>query len=158
MYWSNIFIIPIKNKYFKNPFLNHPAHYVLESSSSTANMYLIKTNEKLLAKYGDLFKEGSGSSGHGEGGGNGNCSPLKVGGDKCTGFIVVGSYTKDGKIVCGHNSFDNFISGQNFNIILDVNPTKGNRFLMQCAPGYISSQTENKTASTRARFPPIKNN
>ena len=102
---------------------------------------LIKTNEKLLAKYGDIFKEGSGSSGHGEGGGGGSAA-LKVGGDKCTAFIVVGSYSKDGKIVCGHNSFDNFISGQNFNIILDVNPTKGNRFIMQCAAGYISSQTD----------------
>jgi len=101
----------------------------------------IKGNEKLLAKYGDLFKEGSGASGHGEGGG-GNGNVNRVGGDKCTGFIAVGSYTKDGKIVCGHNSFDNFISGQNFNFILDVNPSKGNRFIMQCAAGYISSQTD----------------
>jgi hypothetical protein len=103
---------------------------------------LIKNNDKLASKYGELFKEGSVSSGHGEGG------ALKVGGDKCTAFIVVGSYTKDGKIVCGHNSFDNFISGQNFNIILDVNPTKGNRFLMQCAAGYISSQTDYYVTST----------
>ncbi len=108
---------------------------------------LIKGHEKLLKKYGDLFKEGAGASGHGEGGG-GNFNANRVGGDKCTGFIVVGSYTKDGKIVCGHNSFDNFISGQNFNFILDVNPSKGNRFIMQCAAGYISSQTDYYVTST----------
>jgi hypothetical protein len=105
---------------------------------------LIKDHEKLFNKYGNLFKEGSSASGHGEGGG----MRAGAGTDKCTGFIVVGSYTKDGKIVCGHNSFDNFISGQHFNIILDVNPTKGNRFLMQCAAGYISSQTDYYVTST----------
>jgi hypothetical protein len=98
---------------------------------------LIKTNEKLLKKYGELFKEGAGASGHGEGGGK-----ARMVADKCTGFIAVGSYTKDGKIVCGHNSFDNFMSGQNYNVVCDINPIKGNRFLMQCAPGYIASQTD----------------
>lgn len=96
---------------------------------------LIKENAKLSAKYGDLFKEGSTSS-HGEGGSGGGHS------DKCTGFMAVGSYTHDGKIVTGHSTFDNFISGQYFNVVLDIKPTKGNRMLMQAAPGYISSQTD----------------
>ena len=110
---------------------------------------LIKTNEKLMKKYGDLFIEGAGASGHGEGGAKGDQSKKpSPRGDKCTGFIAVGSYTKDGKIVCGHNSFDNFMSGQNYNVIIDVNPTKGNRFLMQAAVGYISSQTDYYVTST----------
>ena len=110
---------------------------------------LIKDNPKLLSKYGELFKVGQGASGHGEGGGGGRINS-KAGGvaDKCTGFIAVGSYTKDGKIVCGHNSFDNFMSGQNYNVVIDVNPTKGNRFLMQAAAGYISSQTDYYVTST----------
>jgi hypothetical protein len=56
--------------------------------------------------------------------------------------MAVGSYTKDGKIVCGHNSFDNFIDGQYFNVMLDLNPDKGHRILMQTAPGCISSGTD----------------
>jgi len=123
---------------------------------------LLKGFPTLLAKYGALFGadggDGAGAAGHGEGGGgcpsstinflggfgDNGARPTKVGGaqDHCSGFIAVGSYTKDGKIVCGHNSFDNFISGQYFNMILDITPLKGNRILMQCAPGYISSQTD----------------
>ena len=102
---------------------------------------LIKGFPKLLEKYGSLFEEGSGAAGHGEGGGH-KKNTTYGGQDKCSGFIAVGSYTKDGKIVCGHNSFDNFISGQNFNVIVDITPLKGNRILMQCAVGYISSQTD----------------
>jgi hypothetical protein len=99
---------------------------------------LIHQNEKLKKKYGDLFidnlNNASASKGkHAEGGG------AK---DHCTAFMAVGSYTKDGKIVCGHNSFDNFMDGQYLNVMMDINPTKGNRILMQCAPGNISSGTD----------------
>lgn len=62
--------------------------------------------------------------------------------DKCSAFMAIGSYTHDGKIVCAHNSFDNFISGQHFNIIIDLLPDKGHRVLYQAGPGYISSQTD----------------
>lgn len=97
---------------------------------------LIKKYPALNEKYGEQFSGTSGMAAHGEGGGR-----LSKG-DKCTGFIVVGSYTKDGKIVLGHNTFDNFISGQYFNVVLDIKPSKGHRILMQAAPGYISSQTD----------------
>jgi hypothetical protein len=40
----------------------------------------------------------------------------RIGGDHCTGFMAVGSYTKDGKIICGHNTFDNFMTGTTFQI------------------------------------------
>jgi len=62
--------------------------------------------------------------------------------DRCSAFIALGDYTHDGKICCAHNSFDNFIEGQYFNNIIDINPNKGHRILFQGAPGYISSQTD----------------
>ena len=96
----------------------------------------IKTDKKIFSKYGHLFQDESGApGGHSEGGGVG-------GGDHCTGFMAVGSYTSDGKIVCGHNTFDNFITGQYFNVILDITPDKGARILMQTAPGNIASGTD----------------
>ena len=62
--------------------------------------------------------------------------------DRCSGFMAVGSYTKDKKIVCGHITFDNFITGQNYNLMIDMQPTKGARILMQSAPGKMSSETD----------------
>jgi hypothetical protein len=99
---------------------------------------LIRNSVKLNAKYGEMFKDdGSSVSGHGEGGSR----PAK---DHCTAFMAVGNYTKDGKIVCAHNSFDNFIDGQYFNVMLDITPSNknSNRILMQTAAGWISSGTD----------------
>ena len=91
----------------------------------------------------------SGKVMHGEGIRSGN----KGQNDRCTAFMAVGSYTKDGKIVCAHNSFDNFIDGQYFNVILSIKPNNANasrssnasrsaNILMQTAPGCISSGTD----------------
>ena len=126
---------------------------------------VIKNYPELDKKYGELFADGA-ASGHGEGGGvapaetnfakpaafnrsrAGGAAPIVTkylaGGsaDRCSGFMAVGSYTKDGKIVCGHITFDNFITGQYYNIMLDLQPTKGARILMQTAPGKISSETD----------------
>lgn len=101
---------------------------------------LIHANPKLNNKYGSMFSEdsSSASSGHGEGGGKYSSGQN----DRCTAFIAVGSYTKDGKIVCAHNSFDNFIDGQFANVMVDINPTNGNRILMQASPGWIYSGTD----------------
>jgi hypothetical protein len=62
--------------------------------------------------------------------------------DKCSAFMALGDYTHDGKICCAHNSFDDFISGQYFNTIIDIKPSNGHRILYQAAPGYIASQTD----------------
>jgi hypothetical protein len=105
---------------------------------------VIKDYPELDKKYGELFADGI-AAGHGEGGSN-----LKIvknyqnGGsaDRCSAFMAVGSYTKDGKIVCGHITFDNFITGQYYNIMLDLQPTKGARILMQASPGKMSSETD----------------
>ena len=62
--------------------------------------------------------------------------------DHCSAFIAVGDWTEDGKIVVAHNSFADFIDGQWANIILDLNPTNGNRFIMQTSPCWIWSGTD----------------
>jgi hypothetical protein len=62
--------------------------------------------------------------------------------DRCSAFIAVGDWTEDGKIVCAHNSFTDYIDGQFSNIVLDLNPEKGHRFIMQTSPCWIWSGTD----------------
>jgi len=62
--------------------------------------------------------------------------------DSCSAFMAVGDWTVDGKIVCAHNSFTDFIDGQYSNIILDIHPVKGNRIIMQTSPCWIWSGTD----------------
>jgi hypothetical protein len=62
--------------------------------------------------------------------------------ERCSAFIAVGDWTIDGKIVMAHNNFSNFIDGQLAKVVLDLNPTKGNRILMQGFPGWIWSGTD----------------
>jgi len=62
--------------------------------------------------------------------------------DKCSAVIAVGDWTSDGKIVTAHNSFTDYIDGQYSNIILDLNPSKGARFIMQTSPCWIWSATD----------------
>ena len=62
--------------------------------------------------------------------------------DRCSAFIANGDWTKDGKIVVGHNNFSNFVDGQFARIILDLNPSKGTRMLIQGFPGWIWSGTD----------------
>jgi hypothetical protein len=57
----------------------------------------------------------------------------------CSAFIANGSYTKDGKIVIGHNNWTDYIEGERWNVIADIKPQKGNHILMDCAPGLIHS-------------------
>ncbi|WP_183556562.1 C45 family autoproteolytic acyltransferase/hydolase [Mucilaginibacter sp. SP1R1] len=57
----------------------------------------------------------------------------------CSAFIATGRYTKDGKIVIGHNNWTDYIIGERWNVIADITPQKGNHILMDCAPGYIHS-------------------
>jgi hypothetical protein len=56
--------------------------------------------------------------------------------------MAVGDWTEDGKIVVAHNSFADFIDGQWANVILDLNPTNGHRFIMQTSPCWIWSGTD----------------
>jgi hypothetical protein len=62
--------------------------------------------------------------------------------DRCSAFMAVGDWTSDGKIVCAHNSFTDFIDGQFSNVILDIKPEKGYRMIMQTSPCWIWSGTD----------------
>jgi hypothetical protein len=57
----------------------------------------------------------------------------------CSAFIATGSYTRDGKIVIGHNNWTEYIWGQHWNVIADIIPAKGNHMMMDCMPGFIHS-------------------
>jgi len=60
----------------------------------------------------------------------------------CTAFIATGDATINGQIVAAHSSiFPHYIS-ERCNIILDVKPSKGNRFIMTCPPGSLWSQED----------------
>lgn len=75
---------------------------------------------------------------------------IGTGGDKCSAFMAIGEeYTKGGQIVCAHITFDDFMSGQFDNIILNLqtsppgtpSPTSAD-ILMQTFPGGIFSSTD----------------
>ena len=63
-------------------------------------------------------------------------------GSHCSAFVATGSATKDGRVVIAHESFDDFWSGQNFNVIEEITPEEGNRILMQTVPGYLASMMD----------------
>ena len=71
----------------------------------------------------------------GEGGGKGT-------NERCSAFIAVGDYTKDGKIIIGHNNFSEFVDGQFAKFVVYMNPDKGARMLIQGFPGWIWSGTD----------------
>ena len=64
----------------------------------------------------------------------------------CSGFIAAGNATTHGQIVitdsmwCGRGSWWwTFYISMRWNLILDINPTHGNRIVMSSAPGFIWS-------------------
>ena len=67
----------------------------------------------------------------------------------CSSFIATGNATTDGQIIISNSMWSssdgsgafwwsNYIAIR-WNVVLDVAPTQGNRFMMTCAPGYIWS-------------------
>ena len=60
----------------------------------------------------------------------------------CSAFIATGAWTKDQKIVIGHNAWTNYITGERWNIIFDIAPAKGHRILMDGLPGIITSSDD----------------
>lgn len=78
----------------------------------------------------------SGTAGGKEGGGQ-----IKTM-DHCSSFIATGDYTETGEIVVAHNSFTDYVDGQFSNVILDLNPSSGHRFIMQTSPCWIWSGTD----------------
>jgi len=62
--------------------------------------------------------------------------------ERCSAFMCNGDYTVDGKIVCGHNNFSDFVEGQYGKQVLDIKPINGNRMLIQGFVGWIWSGTD----------------
>src|SRR5712691_4011154 len=60
----------------------------------------------------------------------------------CSAMIATGSYTKDHRIVMGHNAWVNYVVGERWNIIFDIKPQRGFRILMDGLPGVISSNDD----------------
>lgn len=62
--------------------------------------------------------------------------------DHCMVFIATGNATIDGRIVAAHSLiFANYMA-QRTNMILDVQPSNGHRFVMTVFPGYIWSSQD----------------
>jgi hypothetical protein len=59
--------------------------------------------------------------------------------ERCSAFVATGSYTKDGRIVIGHNNWSSYLTGERWNIIFDLAPAKGHRILMDGMAGLIHS-------------------
>ena len=57
----------------------------------------------------------------------------------CSAFVATGSWTKDGKIVIAHNNWTSYITGERWNVIIDLVPQHGHRILMDAMPGFIHS-------------------
>jgi hypothetical protein len=62
--------------------------------------------------------------------------------ERCTAFIATGSYTRDGKIVCAHNTNGKFIESQYYNVMVELRPKTGHAITMQTAPGLIFSGSD----------------
>ncbi len=60
-------------------------------------------------------------------------------GDHCSAFVATGSYTRDGKPVIAHNNWTDYMTGSRWNIIFDIAPEHGYRFIMDGMPGLIHS-------------------
>jgi len=62
--------------------------------------------------------------------------------DHCSAIVATGSWTKDGKIVMGHNNWTSYIQGARWKIIFDIAPLQGYRMLMDGFPGVIVSDDD----------------
>ena len=60
-------------------------------------------------------------------------------GEHCSAFVATGSYTKDGRVVIGHNDWTSYASGERWNIVFDLHPAKGHRIVMDGMAGLIHS-------------------
>lgn len=59
--------------------------------------------------------------------------------DHCSAFVATGSYTKDGRVVMGHNNWTQYLDGERWTIMFDIAPAVGYHFIMDGYPGLIHS-------------------
>lgn len=69
-------------------------------------------------------------------------APVKVRRDHCSAFVATGKYTKDGKPVMFHNSFNVFETSGYANVIATITPRVGHKFTMQTQIGYVHSMAD----------------
>jgi len=62
--------------------------------------------------------------------------------ESCSAFVATGDATKDGRVVMGHNLWWDLLMGQRFDVIVDITPERGNRFVMDALPGLIHSASD----------------
>jgi Phospholipase B len=59
--------------------------------------------------------------------------------ERCSAFVATGSYTKDGRIVIGHNNWTQYLDGARWTMAFDIQPAGGYRLVMDGLPGLIHS-------------------
>lgn len=59
--------------------------------------------------------------------------------EHCSAFVATGSYTRDGKVVIGHNAWTGYAEGQRWNVLFDLRPARGHAIAMDGYPGLIHS-------------------
>ncbi len=62
--------------------------------------------------------------------------------DRCSAFAATGRATRDGKMVIGHVTWWPLTLSEQTNVMLDIQPVKGHRMLIQSYPGGIESGTD----------------
>jgi hypothetical protein len=62
--------------------------------------------------------------------------------DHCSAFAATGPATRDGKMVIGHVTWWPLTLAEQTNVMLDIKPANGHRFIMQSYPGGIESGTD----------------
>ena len=65
--------------------------------------------------------------------------PKRSAPEHCSAFVATGSWTSDGRPVLAHNCWTDYAVGARWNVIFDVRPAKGHRFIMDGLPGMIHS-------------------
>ena len=62
--------------------------------------------------------------------------------ESCSAFVATGSYTRDGRVVVGHNNWSDYVVGENWNVIFDIVPAAGYHMFMDGIPGVIASDDD----------------
>lgn len=69
-------------------------------------------------------------------------APTVTSPESCSAFVATGAYTRDHRIVMGHNAWTDYVVGSRWNIIFDLVPEHGQRILMDGLPGVIVSDDD----------------
>jgi hypothetical protein len=60
----------------------------------------------------------------------------------CSAFVATGSWTMDGRIVIAHNNWTNYMNGERWHIIFDIQPSNGFGIFMDGFPGVLASDDD----------------